>query len=85
MDEVWFRIVVGDPFVDPEPFREVLERFRSCYPNDSDARIRTALETTGLHCEAVVYLSAEAHRLAAELCTDSTGAATERGPTCQEP
>lgn len=68
MPERWYRVVVGDPLLDADPFGAVVQRFQERYPGDSAARLITRLESDGsLQCAAVAYLSSAAAELAHEL------------------
>ena len=64
----WYRVVVGDPLLEPDPFAAVLLRCQRRYSGRSDARLVTRLESDGgVQCGAVAYLSPEAADLAREL------------------
>lgn len=65
MSAPWYRLVVGDPAVESDPFAAIRRAFSERYPPGSSARLITQLESDGgVHCVAVAYVSAEAAELA---------------------
>ena len=67
MAQIWYRLVVGDPMVDADPFAAIAKTFGERFPTGA-ARLLTRLESAGgVHCVAVAYLSPEAGALGVEL------------------
>lgn len=66
VEQIWFRVVLGDPFLEADAFASLraLLRERGIHRGHE---ILTRLESAGLHCVAVAYFPRQLYELAAEL------------------